>query len=914
MPIRENERSAVIELISEINIYISQYDLLIKRAGGELTLTGNTTALFPDIILFADTIRNSVLQGWEAKMPDISITDATLISNAKQKAILLGVNSFVLWNFKSARLYVCNEHNDFVIVRSWDNPNIQSRTDVDTYEVEWKNTLHEIIIVLNTFFTNNELNTSSIETILSDNLAITLLQRNKILTADFIRNKSIEDTTISNWLNNWWQSYQTDYNKDETDPFNAYAKTLILHWFNRITFANLIKRFFVPAREVENIDTSITAVQANTIFERITTACDFYNIFAKAHFDECIPDGTWSDICAVNKFLIENNIGELSQESIQQILEHTVNINKREICGQYTTPEVLADILVKLTIRNLRDNFFDPCCGSGTIVKAARNYKRTVLSTRESIESVWAEDKDSYPIQIAQLALSEVDGFTIPSRLFKMDVLQLQPDTIIDITNPVDGSILSFNIPKFGAIASNLPFIAFEHIDDFDLDKIREINEELALNGFTVDGRSDIYIPIIFALHKHLKDNGRLGVILSNSWLSTKAGQAFFKALLYYYKVEQIHISGKGKWFKNADVVTTILLLCKKEIPAAPAADDIISFALWKKSIDELSDAELRRQLVYSSQQNQSLYPDVIQIKNYTVETVNQLSTYNLSKNVLFHGIDWFLDISNKLCKKQTIFKVFRGERRGWDNMFYPKANYDIDREFIKPVLLTGKSLNTLIAVPDGEAFCCSLTVTELEQAGFIATLNWINQFRFSVNNVGKPLPQVLSRSNMQWYEMSNSLTADLVTGMNPEKRLFYASFVEPTFINQRLIGLKFIDNTVNKELCHALLNSMLEMFITEATGFGRGLGVLDINAKNIQQSYMLNPLLLNDDQISAIIEAFEPIKNRVINDTEQELQMEDRIRFDHIVLQSYGIDDKYNHIRNALLSLQKTRLSVKDN
>lgn len=913
MPIRENERSAVIELISEINIYISQYDMLIKRAGGELTLTGSATALFPDIMLFADTARNRVLQGWEAKMPDVSITDATLISNAKQKAILLGVNSFILWNFKSARLYVCSDHNNFTVVRSWDNPNIQTRADVDTYELEWKNTLHDIIVVLNEFFVNNELNTSPIETILSDNLAITLLNRNKLHVADYIRSKSVEDTTISNWLDNWWQSYQADYSKDETDPFNAYAKTLILHWFNRITFANLIKRFFVPAREVENIDSAISTIQANAIFERITTACDFYNIFAKSHYDEYIPVVTWLDICAVNRFLIENNIGELSQESIQQILEHTVNINKREICGQYTTPEVLADILVKLTIRNLRDDFFDPCCGSGTIVKAAKNYKRTSLSTRESIESVWAEDKDSYPIQIAQLALSEIDGFTIPSRLFKMDVFQLQPETTIHITNPIDGSILNFNIPKFGAIASNLPFIAFEHIDDTDLDKISEINEELELNGLAVDGRSDIYIPIIFALHKHLKTGGRLGVILSNSWLATKAGQIFFKALQYYYHVEQIHISGKGKWFKNADVVTTILLLCKKETPASPVADDTISFALWKKSIDELSDTELKRQLVYSSQQNESLYPDVIQIKNYTVNTINQLTTYNLSKNVLFHGIDWFLGISNKLCKKQTIFKVFRGERRGWDNMFYPQTNHGIDRNFIKPVLLTGKSLNSLVAVPDGDAFCCNLTETELTQSGFVGTLNWINQFKVGVNNVGKPLPQVLARSNMQWYEMSNSSTANLVTGMNPEKRLFYASFVEPTFFNQRLIGLKFLDDTINKELCHALLNSIIEMFITEATGFGRGLGVLDINAKNIQKSYMLNPLLLNDEQIAAIIEAFEPLKNRNICDTEQELQRDDRIRFDHVVLQAFGIDDIYDQIKASLLSMQRTRLSVKE-
>ncbi len=284
-----------------------------------------------------------------------------------------------------------------------------------------------------------------------------------------------------------------------------------------------------------------------------------------------------------------------------------------------------------------------------------------------------------------------------------------------------------------------------------------------------------------------------------------------------------------------------------------------------------------------------------------------------LSYYVLFHKVDWFLGIVNKLCKKQTIFKIFRGERRGWDDMFYPKTNSVIDKEFIRPVLLTGKSLNSLVAAPDGNAFCCNLSEQELVKTNRVATLNWINQFKFGVNNVGKPLPKALARKNMHWYEMSDSSAADLVTGMNPERRLFYANFETPTFINQRLIGLKYVNNTINKELCHALLNSMIEMFITEATGFGRGLGALDINAKNIEQSFMLNPLLLTPNQAKTIIEAFVPLKARTIYDTERELQMEDRIHFDHIVLQAYDIDNIFEQIKQSLLSLQRTRLSVKN-
>lgn len=131
MLIRGNERSAVIELISDINVFISDRDIIIKRAGGELTLTGSHNTLFPDIMLFSDTARTQFLQGWEAKMPDVSITDEDLIKNATQKAMLLGANSFVLWNFKAARLYVKEHTGIYSVIRGWDVPEIISREDTD---------------------------------------------------------------------------------------------------------------------------------------------------------------------------------------------------------------------------------------------------------------------------------------------------------------------------------------------------------------------------------------------------------------------------------------------------------------------------------------------------------------------------------------------------------------------------------------------------------------------------------------------------------------------------------------------------------------------------------------------------------------------------------------------------------------
>lgn len=54
---------------------------------------------------------------------------------------------------------------------------------------------------------------------------------------------------------------------------------------------------------------------------------------------------------------------------LQNILERCINVTRRELNGQFTTPKVLAEILVSITIHNWTDDCCDPCCGTGTIAK-----------------------------------------------------------------------------------------------------------------------------------------------------------------------------------------------------------------------------------------------------------------------------------------------------------------------------------------------------------------------------------------------------------------------------------------------------------------------------------------------------------------------------------------------------------------
>ena len=113
-----NERSWAIDLITEINLYVSKNDRTIHRAGGETTINTGKKRLFPDVLLYGKN--SEILMGWELKMPDTQVTDKEFIENAVLKANILGLNSFLLWNVGVAVLYA-KRGNGFQPLKTWNS-------------------------------------------------------------------------------------------------------------------------------------------------------------------------------------------------------------------------------------------------------------------------------------------------------------------------------------------------------------------------------------------------------------------------------------------------------------------------------------------------------------------------------------------------------------------------------------------------------------------------------------------------------------------------------------------------------------------------------------------------------------------------------------------------------------------------
>lgn len=917
----DNERSWAIELIGHINKSLQNKTLQISKAGGETTINNRSDKseksrkiMFPDILLYADSSKSKIIQGWELKLPDVPVTDETYIKDAQYKADILGLNSTLLWNFNQVVLYIKDENQSWSIKHQWnDLSHIKTREDVATYQKDWINLLETILIQLNDFFVNGTIESNKLELVLSDTLLATLLEQNKNAVASFLENEAITNRLIKIHLDNWWKETKDEYYKDEPSQYLAYSKVIVSNWIIKITFAHMIKRYHVPAKIVEKINYDTPIEQATNIFKDLTNSIDFFTILSPIQFSELVPNGFWRDLTDYNAFLTDQGISELPQEILQTMLEKSIKGIRKEIIGQFTTPPKLAEILVKSTITNLAADVLEPCVGSGTIAKAALELKKESLSEIKAHETVWASDKFAFPLQIANLTLTDFSTFNIANKVFQSNVFDLKAGNEVKITNPSTGQEENYVVPEFDAIVSNLPFVAFENISQDEKAALTNLVKKIKDNtGIELSKKSDLYTYIAAHLWDLLKEKGRVGLILSNSWLGTLSGKEFYALLNKLYHVEYILISGKKRWFQNAEVVTTMLILTKKELDETPKDT---RFGLLKVALDEL-DSKMTDDLTNHILADTPISESLIETQKYSFDEINNLLKFNISLNALFHNISWLANFKDVIIPLTSKFNIIRGMRRGWDPMFYPDANHGIENEYLSRVIKNSKKITKLEATTDNDAFCCSESLDNLLIKEHTGAYNWIKKFESGVNKTNKPLVEVLQKSAPKdgyWYEMRDDSTAELVTTLNANKRLFYSKAEKPSFINQRLIGLTRLNSNDDLELNHALLNSTFGLFFIEATGFGKGLGALDLSKEALSKTFILNADLLSETAKKNILHAFKPLKERSILNLEEELTQQDRLNFDKVVLTEFTKDHLYSSVKQSLHSLYKARLTALD-
>ena len=877
------------------------------RAGGEYSLSAHEKqTLFPDIILFGDDQGVRVRHGWELKFPDTKITNDEFYSNAKAKAQRLRVNSFSLWNVNEARLYVSSEpaNGEFELLKSWEPIGVHSRNEVKQAEEKWRKLLTQIIDDLNDFFDLGTLHSSTVERIFDESFLARVIDEYTATVASSIELKANENAVYDAEVRLWWNANASEYGKGPEDKakYSILARICLINWINRFLFSHCLKRFHSAARKVESI-THLTSIdEAGEIFLGITKNCDFLQVFEPGIMSEHIGPEAWHALCQVNAFLTSLKFESVPQDALQKIIDSTLVTSGRKFAGQYTTPMHLARLLVGLSMEDRIGSVLDPCCGTGTIPKAAYELKiEKGVPRKNALRSVWASDKFRYPLQLCTLALADPMAMGEIVQVFRRDVFELKVDEDLRFANPDNGTEVTRKLKAFNTIVSNLPFVRFE-----DIQKANPYMPKSLEHG--IASKSDLFAYILMHLKDLVEDQGTIGVIISNSWLSSNWGIKFRAVLQKHFHIKTIATSGRGRWFNATDVVANIVVLSKKH----PSDNDKTLFFYTKKDIGHWESDYISNVCAEALLADRSKETEHASYSVYSKKDLGKIGRYCIGWSPFFSDIRWINDVSHTLVKASSFFEINRGERRGWNPLFYPDKNNRIEEKYKRPVLKSIADVKGYVADTNSVAFCCSDSIDYLQKNGFEGALKWIKKFERGFNKNGKPLPKALSRANHQWYEMKPDTQADMVLGMNLGDRIFVPIMRKRGFVDQRLMRLTKKGDSIDLHLCHALMNSLLGLYMIESAGFGRGLGALDLQPTKLRKGlYILNPVLLSKKDKTKIKKLFQVLKKRDVLSLPDELPSSDRFKFDKAVLEGFGIWNCYEKIKQSLLELYSIRKSV---
>lgn len=966
---KRNERDWAGQLISWIKEAINEGRSLFSDVTNDTGVkleSGKTK--FPDILLFIDKVSGVVFNGWELKFPDTKVDDRVMLENALEKAERLKSDSFVTWNGAEARIWKINDNNyslgSLSIIKEYPKEkSINSRDDLSdpikyhNNESLLKARTNEILYDLGQLYENGILKeainiTGNIVEAVSLTSEIVIPQIQQTIIQEKGRNKIFRDAF------NQWKIYESSTLKILASSSRRPETVIAEEILAKFTFYNLIGKILFYLTLSENLTGELERINIKTP-DNLQSSLEKYFDSAKkidyqAIFKPYFTDNlSFSNIANESFFKLlvkftEFDFRILPAGVIGSILENLVPKVEKQKFGQYFTSETLANLVAFPAIQTVDDIVFDPTSGTGSFLNSFYNIFKYHGKNNHSelLSQIWGNDVSHFPaiLSVINLYKQDVTKTVNFPRVIRDDYFNLNVGDLIEFPDSKDyKKSIEQPIPYFDSISSNFPFIQQEEIPNdvlttFFREKFEEDQQAfLQDNTFKINERSDYFSYCIYNSIRFLKNNGYLSVITSNAWLGKEYGIQLKKFLLNNFHIKYIVRSNAEHWFSDSKV-STIYIVLEKGQSENPTKFVTLNFKL-EETLDQQNIQNQLSQIedIYTEIDNCDNNRNVSWRRDTTfndlyLKTDNNISICIVSKKILENSLssqeNWSkYFISANLFEQfdnytvpiyPNLVDVFRGERTGWNPMFiipeHSKNESRIESEFLVPYLKDSSELETIDFSENLNhyLFVCDKPIQDLLQ-NYEGAYNWIKIFENHPNkNNTKTISEANANHRPYWYSLCPK-SANIVTSINPYERFFF-SFSNNNFVpDQRLVVLN-VKNREQLEIIVALLNSIVTFLSIEMRGTARNLGVLDLNANDFKRLRILNPNILNKEQVNSILESFKPLKQRHIGTIFEEIRMPDRINFDRTILRCYGMDESIlESFYQILASAVNDRVSMKN-
>ncbi|MFN2189476.1 MAG: class I SAM-dependent DNA methyltransferase, partial [Candidatus Promineifilaceae bacterium] len=238
--------------------------------------------------------------------------------------------------------------------------------------------------------------------------------------------------------------------------------------------------------------------------------------------------------------------------------------------GQFETPVDVADLLLGFCMRNSTDKLLDPSCGAGAILARALQMQK------------WLDPSDGPKGELWGVELDEVEAAAAQERAPSTHVIQ---KNFFEMESFPDG--------PFDAIVGNPPYTRAEWIGWIEENQTisRQLGRQLSIfddaAGFdsesvqsgrespTLSKRAGLHAYFFLHGTQFLKEGGRFGFVVANSWLDVAYGVRLKQYLLEHYKIVALIESNVERWFTQARINTCIVILEKCSDAAERATNQV---------------------------------------------------------------------------------------------------------------------------------------------------------------------------------------------------------------------------------------------------------------------------------------------------------------------------------------------------
>jgi hypothetical protein len=295
---------------------------------------------------------------------------------------------------------------------------------------------------------------------------------------------------------------------------------------------------------------------------------DFQAVFETGIYDEVELVENEGVLKAIDWLigLVENYEIERLGDVIGFIYEDLIPGEERHQLGQFYTPKPIAELIVKWSVRSPDDKVLDPGCGSGTFL--VETYKRLAELKLKKLYSqikhvpedvhkqilgqLYGIDINEFPAHLTAMNLT-MKNVRVPSptlNVFVRDYFTIRPGfktlAPYPVKTPEGEKQVEVVFKDFDAVVGNPPYTRWGELS-------RDVQNHIATSISSILEKYDLmpqagrrgaeYNMVVFWIAHSigfLKEGGRLGMIVSDSWLQTAYGVRFGRLLADHFKIHAI--------------------------------------------------------------------------------------------------------------------------------------------------------------------------------------------------------------------------------------------------------------------------------------------------------------------------------------------------------------------------------------